>query len=168
MKRRLTLLAIFALAMIALFPSLPGKEEIAKVGFKAPEFTLSALNGNQHSLEKLRGKPVVVNFWASWCGPCKEEAPELIRLYKKFGDRLEIYAVNLTKIDSLTAAAAFSEKYNFPFPVLLDEKAEASRKYGLRAIPSTYFIREDGMIADIVIGQADPDTLEKKFAQLVD
>ncbi|WP_159883429.1 TlpA family protein disulfide reductase [Paenibacillus puerhi] len=173
MKRLLTLLVIFALGFIVLFQSLPGKEEHTKeehatVGFKAPEFTLSALDGKSYSLEKLRGKPVVVNFWASWCSPCKDEAPELVRLYKKFGNQIEIFAVNLAKIDSLPEATAFSEKYNLPFPVLLDEKAEASRKYRLRATPTTYFISKNGIIADMLIGQADPDKLEKKFAQLVE
>lgn len=96
-------------------------EELPRIGFKAPGFELLALDGKEYGLEGVKGKPVVINFWASWCGPCRLEAPDLVELYEKYGENIEIYAVNQTFGDSEQAAKAFANEYGFKFPVLLDK-----------------------------------------------
>jgi cytochrome c biogenesis protein CcmG/thiol:disulfide interchange protein DsbE len=141
-------------------------KESSKIGYKAPAFELIGLNEQMYSLESLHGKPVVINFWASWCDPCKEEAPELVRLYDAYKDDLEIYAVNLTKNDRVEDVAEFVKTYKFKFPVLLDSKGEVAKKYKVIAIPTTFFVNRDGVIVDQIIGIADKKVLEKKFEML--
>lgn len=167
-KQWFVLSAILVLAVLAIYQSAAvNKEEVAKVGFKAPQFNLQGLNGQPYSLDQLGGKPVVINFWASWCGPCRVEAPELVKLYKKYGKQVEIYAVNLTASDSIEGAKAFANEFGFTFPVLLDDQGEVAKAYRITPIPTTFFVNGDGIIADKVTGLIDPQTLEAKFKQLI-
>lgn len=143
-------------------------EELPKVGFKAPSFTLKALDGKSYSLPSSTGKPVIINFWASWCGPCRLEAPELVKLYDKYKRKLEIYAVNMTTQDTAEDAKAFADAFGFTFPVLLDDdkKTTVSKRYRVQAIPTTFFVDKNGFIVDKITGIADPQTLESKFKSL--
>lgn len=141
-------------------------KESSKIGYMAPSFELIGLDGKQYSLASLHGKPVVINFWASWCDPCKEEAPELVELYDQYKDSLEIYAVNLTKNDRVKDVHDFVETYHLNFPVLLDSKGEIAKKYNILAIPTTFFIDSDGKIVDQIIGIANNKTLKEKFRLL--
>ena len=130
-----------------------GKIPAPRAGFVAPDFTLSTLDGESITLSALEGHPVVVNLWASWCGPCRAEMPALQRVYEAYRDSgLLILAVNATNQDSETAAQAFVTENGLTFPILLDLDGAASRLYELRALPSTYFIRPDGIIEEVVIG----------------
>lgn len=142
-------------------------EEAAEINFKAPTFNLKGLDGKQHNINNLN-KPIVLNFWASWCGPCKIEAPELVKLYKNYQDRIEIYAINITKGDTIEGAKAFSEKYSFAFPVLLDTKNEVSTIYNVAAIPTTYFVNKEGIVVDQIIGFGGTDVLQQKIKKLAD
>jgi cytochrome c biogenesis protein CcmG/thiol:disulfide interchange protein DsbE len=141
-------------------------EELPKVNFKAPTFSLKGLDGKTHSLEEMKGTPIVINFWASWCTPCKIEAPELVKLYDKYKGRVEIYAVNLTDNDTLKNVKAFAEHYKFDFPVLLDEEGEVSSKYRVAAIPTTYFIDKDGIIVDQLVGFGGIEVFAEKIDNL--
>jgi thiol-disulfide isomerase/thioredoxin len=143
-------------------------EELPKVGFKAPNFSLQSLDGKTYEMPTPNNKPVVVNFWASWCGPCRLEAPELVKIYKKYQGNIEIYAVNLTSQDSPKEAKAFADSFGFTFPILLDNNKnfQVSDLYQVQAIPTTYFIDKNGMIIDKIAGYTDPQTLEKKFRDL--
>ncbi len=171
MKNRwqwLLLIAIIGLAGLAIYQTSETRNEtLPKIGFKAPPFSLPSLEGQSYSLETLNGKPVVINFWASWCGPCKMEAPELERLYAKYRGQLEIYAVNATASDSAKDAAAFAERYQFTFPVLLDEKGELVKKYRVGSFPTTFFVNRDGTIADLVIGPMDSQAADDKWKRLL-
>jgi cytochrome c biogenesis protein CcmG/thiol:disulfide interchange protein DsbE len=142
-------------------------EEASRIGFKAPAFELTSFDQKIYSLDTLNGKPVVVNFWASWCGPCRLEAPELTKLYDEYGDKVEIYAINLTDSDSIKGAQDFTREFGFKFPVLLDLKGEVASKYRVKAIPTTYFINKDGIIEDLIIGYANPEVFSEKFGNLV-
>lgn len=167
-KQWLVLAAIIVLAIVALFQTSPAnREELPKKGYRAPQFALPALDGQTYTLKKLDGKPVVLNFWASWCGPCRIEAPELVRLYEKYRGKIEIYAINVTASDSVEGARAFADEYGFSFPVLLDDKGEVSQKYGIQPIPTTFFVGGDGVIVDQVIGLVDPQSMEAKFKKLL-
>lgn len=143
-------------------------EALPEPGFKAPDITLKDFDGTIHSLSDAKGKPYVINFWASWCGPCEMEAPELVRLYDKYNGKIEIFAVNATLGDTVEGAKEFSERYGFEFPVLLDMDGVAGVDYKVASFPTTYFVDEDGVIVERVIGVLPPEELEKKFKKLIE
>jgi len=133
----------------------PGDERRAIV---ATDFTLPMLNGGNYTLSQSRGKITIINFWASWCGPCKMEAPHLQEVYEEYSDRVEIIAVNIMSKDKREDASAFAKQYGFTFPVLLDETGDISTMYGAFAIPTTIFLNEKG---EIIHEYAGP--MEKQF-----
>lgn len=134
------------------------KPEDADRAIVATDFTLPQLNGEDFTLSQTRGKMTIINFWASWCGPCKMEAPHLQEFYEAYSDRVEIVAVNNTSKDKREDAAAFVEQYGLTFPVLLDETGEISTMYGAFAIPTTVFLNETGEIIHEYVGP-----MEKQF-----
>jgi peroxiredoxin len=122
-------------------------------GFSAPDFTLDTLEGGQVTLSELRGKVVMVNFWASWCPPCRAEMPAIEKVYRAYRDLgLEVLAVNTTNQDSEADAAAFVREFGLTFPIPLDRTGAVSAAYNLRGLPSTYFIGADGVIQSVVVG----------------
>ncbi|USK62385.1 TlpA family protein disulfide reductase [Peribacillus asahii] len=139
----------------------------SQVHVKSPSFSLSSLNGKTYSTSDVSG-PIVINFWASWCSPCKIEAPELVKLYDKYGGKVQIYAVNITSNDSKAAAQRFAELYGFKFPVLLDVNDTVSQKYKILAIPTTFFINKEGVIVDQIVGFGGEKILKEKFKKLAE
>ncbi len=124
-----------------------------QAGFLAPDFTLKTPEGETFTLSKLQGKAVLINLWATWCPPCRAEMPAIQKLYDEYKDRgLVVLAVNSTVQDDPFAIAPFIEEYRLTFPILLDETGEVSQAYQLRSLPSSYFIRRDGIINEVVIG----------------
>ncbi|MGG1614057.1 TlpA family protein disulfide reductase [Paenibacillus phoenicis] len=138
-------------------------EGAPKPGTAAPTFALTGLDGKTYEVGGKRDKVLLLNFWASWCDPCKEEAPELKALSEKYKDSLDIYAVNVTLYDNLDEAKAFVKKYGYTFPVLLDEKEELYRKYNGIAFPTNVLIDEQGVIRDVIVGVISPEELEAKI-----
>ncbi len=124
-----------------------------QAGFPAPDFTLATPAGEMIALSALRGQPVLVNLWASWCGPCRAEMPAMQRVYEEYKDQgFQILAVNATHQDTKAAAVAFAEEHGLTFPLLLDVDGQVSAAYLLRALPSSFFIGKDGVIQEVVIG----------------
>lgn len=122
-------------------------------GFSAPDFTLETLDGGQMTLSDLRGQVVLVNFWASWCPPCRAEMPAIERVYRSYKDLgLEVLAVNTTNQDDVASAAAFVQELGLSFPIPLDHTGAVSASYNLRGLPSSYFIDEQGVIRSVVVG----------------
>lgn len=122
-------------------------------GFLAPAFTLDDRNGTPIGLTDLRGQVVVVNFWASWCPPCKAEMPDLERAYNLHkDDGLVILGVNSTFQDSPTSALAFADAQGVTFPVVMDASGEVDRLYLVRALPTTFFIDRQGIIRKVIVG----------------
>jgi peroxiredoxin len=124
-----------------------------QVGFVAPDFTLKTPQGETYTLSQFRGKGVLLNLWATWCPPCRAEMPGIQALYEEYkGQGLVVLAVNSTIQDNPLAISPFVQKYGLSFPILLDETGEVSKAYGLRSLPSTFFIRRDGRVNEVVIG----------------
>lgn len=128
---------------------------------KAPDFTVIDADGNSVKLSDMEGKPVVLNFWASWCPPCKSEMPEFDKVYQELGDAVQFMMVDLTDGQRETAeiGAAYVEEQGFTFPVYFDTGQEASYTYGIRSIPTTLFIDVDGYVVTGAQGMIDEETL---------
>jgi len=122
-----------------------------QVGNQAPDFQLQNLDGQTVSLGNLQGKPVLINFWATWCSPCVSEMPYIQEIYEEWADKgLVVVAINLG--ESSSKAEEFMQSYNLSFTVLLDTKKDVAQKYSIQYIPTTFFIDKDGIIQDKMIG----------------
>ncbi len=135
---------------------------------KAPDFTLPAIGGTNLRLQEQRGRVVMVNFWATWCGPCRVEMPHLNRLYDKYRDAgFVLLGVNID--DEPRKAAEFASRLGLRFPVLWDADKKVSRLYDLAAMPSTVLIDRDGRVRHIHRGYRDgfEHTYEKQIRELL-
>ena len=125
----------------------------AQIGKPAPDFTLRTLDGKSISLASLRGRPVIVNFWASWCHPCRQEFPLLRKTLQKYkADKLAVVGVSFQDIDSDARAFASQEHATWPFAVDIGNGL-AAKTYGVRSPPTTFFVTPDGVLADQIFGQ---------------
>jgi peroxiredoxin len=122
-------------------------------GFFAPDFNLNSLQGVPVQLSDLRGKILVVNFWTTWCPPCREEIPALESTYRFYKDRgLVMLGVNLTDQDSLKDVESFVQEFRLTYPILLDRDGAVGLLYQLNGLPTTFFINREGIIRTVVIG----------------
>ena len=127
-------------------------EEKSEAGFKAPPFTARNLKGNVDTLANYEGRVVIVNLWATWCGPCRIEMPGFENLYRRFrSEGLTILAVSLDKGND-KAVKDFAVEYKLSFPILLDEKGEVEKLYQTFTIPTTYVIDRTGRVVFKVDG----------------
>ncbi len=118
---------------------------------QASDFNVSLLGGETLRLKGQRGKPVLVNFWATWCGPCREEMPAMERLYAKHRQRgFVLLAVSVDTDAALVRP--FLERYKLTFPVALDAKMDLANAYGVRALPASFLIDRDGYLAALALG----------------
>lgn len=138
----------------------PGEASAPQTGFIAPDFTLKTPQGESYSLSRLRGQAVLVNIWATWCPPCRAEMPAIQALYEEYrAQGLEVLGINSTVQDSPLEIAPFIAEYGLTFPILLDETGEVTRAYGIRSLPSSFFIDRQGRIKMVVIGGPMSETL---------
>ena len=146
-KIRLPLLIVLALVMVATGCTPTGTKE----GDKAPDFQLQDLEGNTVSLSEFRGSQVMLNFWATWCPPCRMEMPLIQEIYQeRTGTGLVILAVNVG--EGHTLVSSFMQYYSYTMPVLLDTSRIVTQRYNVGAYPTTFFIDDNGIIQDKVIG----------------
>lgn len=135
-------------------------------GVQATDFSLPLLNGEKMTLQKQKGKIVILNFWASWCEPCNTEMPHLQTFYEKHQGDVEILAVNVTTKDKITDVEKFVDKYQLTFPILLDESGETSTMYGAFSLPTTIIIDRDGNIKQEILGPLNEDLLDDLMKNL--
>ncbi|MBA7683218.1 Thiol-disulfide oxidoreductase ResA [subsurface metagenome] len=144
-----------------------GSEPTATVGKAAPDFTLQNLEGQSISLNDLKGKPVLINFWATWCGPCVFEMPYLQEIHDEWsGKGLMVLAIN--RGESSSKVEQFLQSNNLSLPVLLDTKLDVFRRYNIRSIPTTFFIDKDGIIQVKVIGAfPNKEAIENRLSKIM-
>ena len=121
--------------------------------FLAPDFSLQTPSGETFTLSDLRGQPVLINFWASWCPPCRSEMPAMQRVYNDFNEKgFTVLAINVTNSDSLDEAIAFAQLHKLTFPILLDHDGSIDRTYRVRSLPTSFFVDGEGEIREVVVG----------------
>ena len=146
----------------------PANEGIGQ-GDRAPNFTLTTLDGKEVSLSDYQGKKVVLNFWATWCPPCKAEMPHMQNYYEDMAEQenVEILAVNLTSSDvGLDKVELFKEDYGLSFPIPLDEEGNVGKTYQAITIPTTYMIDTTGTIQNKIVGPMDEQMLTDYVSNL--
>ena len=130
-----------------------GRLPVPQKGFSAPDFTLQTLDGEEVTLSEFNGQIVLINLWASWCGPCRAEMPALQNIHQKYKDQgVVILAVNVTYQDDIASAETFVNELGITFPILMDSNAEVAHLYQLRSLPTSFFVDKDGRITEVVIG----------------
>jgi peroxiredoxin len=158
---RFALFAAFALGATAAMPAIAPSSI-------APDFTLRTMGGPNLRLQEQRGRVVMVNFWATWCGPCRQEMPELNKLYEKYkSSGFVLLGVNVD--DDTRNAVALAEKLGVKFPVLLDTDKAVSKSYDLSTMPSTVIIDRDGKVRYVHRGYLAgyEDTYDKQIRELL-
>lgn len=132
----------------------------------AKEFSLTTLDGATIDLAGLRGKVVMLDFWASWCAPCRFEAPDLAQVYLDYADRaVEFVGVDIW--DQRQDAIEYVSRYQITYPNGVDEKGTIAISYGVRGIPEKFFIDQDGVIVKKFVGPVDADTLRRTLDELL-
>lgn len=144
-------------------------EESSEALSEAPDFTVQDADGTAHKLSEYKGKPVVLNFWASWCGPCRMEMPEFDEVYKARGEEVHFLMVNMTdgNRETVKTASEFVSKQGYSLPILYDTAHDAAQTYGVFSIPCTYFIDADGMLTAQARGAINKETLERGIDMIV-
>jgi peroxiredoxin len=161
--RPVRLLAVAALAVAS-----GGAVAAVTPSAGAPDFALPSLDGSNLRLQEQRGRVVMINFWATWCGPCRVEMPHLSRLYEKYrGSGFTVLAVNID--EDPHKAASLAKQLGMRFPVLLDTEKKVSRLYDLSTMPSTILIDRDGRVRYITRGYRDgyEETYDKQIRELL-
>jgi peroxiredoxin len=166
MKKTLTALVMLLLALGLVTSGCPGEAPAPEVGKQAPDFELDTLDGQTVVLSQLQGKPVLLNFWATWCSPCVYEMPFLQQVHQDWPeDELVLLGVNIG--ESPSQAAEFMQSQGLSFTVLLDSQTAVAQKYNIEYIPTTFFIDKESVIQNVHVGsfqsQAEIETILSKI-----
>lgn len=140
----------------------PGTETTEPQRTTAPDFTVVDKDGKERKLSEFFGKPIILNFWASWCSPCKMEMPDFNEAYQNYGDEIHFLMVNCTTSsrETMDSAKALIADEGYIFPVYFDTTGEAAGLYGAYSIPLTYFIDENGYLTAYAQGAIDAEVLQ--------
>ncbi|MDT8304480.1 MAG: TlpA disulfide reductase family protein [Anaerolineae bacterium] len=142
-----------------------GLTEAPTAGHIAPDFSLELLNGDTFSLSAMRGQPVVLNFWATWCPPCRVEIPHFEQASRKYNGQVVIAGID--DGEPVTRVRPFVQEMGMTYPVPLDEDSVVSRRYQVNSLPTTFFIGADGVIQNVHIGLINQAVLEEKIESLI-
>ena len=138
--------------------------------FIAPDFTVYDREGNTVHLSDFLGKPVVLNFWASWCGPCKSEMPDFEEIYKEYGEDIHFVMVNLTDgaQETMNTATKFLDNNGYTFPVYYDKDSDAAYTYRVYSVPVTYFMDAEGTLIAQGSGALDAETIKRGIEMILE
>lgn len=136
----------------------------------APNFTVYTEDGTAVKLSELYGKPIILNFWASWCPPCKSEMPDFESMYQKYGEDIHFVMINLTdgQRETVESGAAYVEAQGFTFPVYFDSDLDAANNYQVYSVPMTYFLDVEGYAIARASGAIDTATLERGISMIAE
>ncbi|MHB1007612.1 MAG: TlpA family protein disulfide reductase [Chloroflexota bacterium] len=157
--------ALFLALALLLVACGGGQAAAPKVGQPAPDLTLTSLDGQTLKLSELRGKVVLLNFWATYCDPCKAEMPALEKIYKEVRDNGGV-VIGVDQKEPSGTVKKFIAEYGLTFPVALDEKGAASDTYAVQYIPTTYVLDKQGVVRYMKVGQMDEPAIRQYFATL--
>lgn len=174
MKRNVLILVVAVLLIGIAVVTNASKEELPqdvapKVGFLAPNFKLATLDGGEYVFDHAKlERPVLINFWASWCGPCQSEAPALAELHEKYKGKVDFVAVNATSAEfyGTDKVSEFVEKYNLKMPIPLDYEGKSLQAYNVIGFPLTVLIDQNGVIKHMMNYEFNPEDLDRKLAAL--
>lgn len=143
-----------------------GAQPAARLGSPAPDFTLQRVGGEALRLSDLKGQPVFVNFWATWCTPCREEMPAMQELYERYRDQgLVILAINMEEDEA--RVRRWVEQGGFTYTFVLDSDGQQVKRYNVNAAPTSYFIGRDGVIRDLKLGAISRDEMVSKIERIL-
>jgi cytochrome c biogenesis protein CcmG/thiol:disulfide interchange protein DsbE len=146
----LTWVFLFALLLVVGLGLLRAQQGPIGIGKRVPNFTLTTFDGEQYSIEDYRGQVVLVNFWASWCKPCEQEAAELEQAWRNFSDQ-DVIFLGVDYVDTEPEALSYLSKFNITYPNGPDLGTKISQAFRIRGVPETYIVGRDGTIVDIKI-----------------
>ena len=155
-------------ALAAAFALVPAAAlAVPQVGKPAPALSLPSADGKTVALDKLRGRPVYLNFFASWCGPCNDEAPSIRALRQKYGPR-GLQVVGVDELDPPGKAAEFTKRYNDPYALVgIDDSGTTGRTFGTVAMPVHVFIDKNGVVRTYRIGEMSPQQIESAIKAIL-
>lgn len=160
-------MAVLAAAIIfAIYTSFAKeKYDVLRVGDYAPDFTLVDLNGEKHQLSAYKGQGVFLNFWGTWCTPCKKEMPAMGRQYQVYKDQgVQVLAVNIA--ESNLKVQTFADQYGMIFPTLIDKTKDVMEAYNIRPLPTTILINPEGKIVKIITGEMSEKDIQGYMEQI--
>jgi len=142
-------------------------QSAVEIGKPAPDFSLKNIDGKEIHLSDFAGKPVMINFWATWCPPCQKEMPEIEKFYEHYNaSGLVVLSINATSQDNIDNVKETIQKNQLTFPVLLDESGQVAWQYKLNGLPTSFFINSQGIIREIQIGEVNPSDLDGYFSEM--
>ncbi|MHA6258483.1 thiol-disulfide oxidoreductase ResA [Sporosarcina sp. CAU 1771] len=164
--RSLTLALLVAAIIFTIYTSITKeKYDVLQVGDDAPDFALIDLNGENHQLSEYKGQGVFLNFWGTWCAPCKKEMPAMGRQYQVYKDQgVQILAVNIAESDF--KVRTFADQYGMVFPTLIDTTKSVMETYNVKPLPTTLLINPEGKIVKIVTGEMSEDDIKGYMEQI--
>lgn len=143
-------------------------EESSAASVPAPNFKVYTEDGTAVELTEFYGKPIIINFWASWCPPCKSEMPDFEAMYKKYGEDVHFVMINLTdgQRETVESGASYVDTQGYTFPVYFDSDLNAANQYQVYSVPMTYFLDAEGYAIARASGAIDRSTLERGIAMI--
>lgn len=164
---RTGILSILAIAIIyTIVVNVTADEEIVEVGDMAPDFTLVDLEGNTHTLSDYRGEGVFLNFWGTWCGPCKREMPAMEKCANEYKDEgVNVLAVNIAESD--LKVQAFAETYDLTFPIVIDKTKSVRDAYNIRPLPTTLLVGPDGIVKKIITQEMSEEEIKSYMESIM-
>jgi cytochrome c biogenesis protein CcmG, thiol:disulfide interchange protein DsbE len=161
------LVLMFILALLTLLGfGLVKAKSVQRDSGKAPDFTLTAFDGRTVTLSKLRGRVVIINFWASWCIPCRQEAAYLERTWRKYQDQGVVF-IGVDYVDTEAKALAYIQEFDITYINGPDLGTRISDAYNMKGVPETYFVDRDGLLHGVYIGPLEAPYLENKIDELL-
>ena len=159
---RIVILAVLVAAIAYTVYNTAHKDDVQllKIGDNAPDFSLVDLNGETHKLSDYKGQGVLLNFWGTWCKPCKKEMPAINNQYKQFKNQgVQILGINIAQ--SNLEVSSYADKLGVEFPIAIDKTKSVMRAYNVDPLPTTVLIDKDGKIVKIITGEMTETDIEK-------